>query len=113
MVQRAWVRKRPWGSRGGGFLRGGKCGFVNWVSKGDRRARTGMKMSAKIIDGKALSAALRDKVASDAMTLKQQGKPVRLVALLVGDNASAKLYAESQKKTCAQVGIEYELRTLP
>jgi len=70
-------------------------------------------MSAKIIDGKSLSAAIRHKVASDVAALKQQGKPVRLVAVLVGDDASAKVYAETQKRTCAQVGIEYELWPLP
>src|SRR3954468_4993554 len=70
-------------------------------------------MPAKIIDGKSLSTTIRDRVAAEVAALKQQNKPVRLVALLVGDNASAKLYAEHQKKTCAQVGIEYELRTLP
>src|SRR5947208_4370664 len=70
-------------------------------------------MPAQLIDGKSLSAKIRDQVAAEVASLKQQGKPVRLIALLVGDNPSAKVYAESQRKTCAQVGIEYELRTLP
>src|SRR4051812_15061156 len=70
-------------------------------------------MTAKIIDGKALSAAIRERVSSDVASLKQQGKPVRLVAVLVGDDASALVYAENQKRTCALVGIEYELQTLP
>src|SRR3954468_9329033 len=70
-------------------------------------------MPAKIIDGKSLSTTIRDRVAAEVAALKQQNKPVRLIALLVGDNASAKVYAENQRKTCAQVGIEYELRELP
>jgi methylenetetrahydrofolate dehydrogenase (NADP+)/methenyltetrahydrofolate cyclohydrolase len=70
-------------------------------------------MSAKIIDGKALSSAIREFVAAAVAALKKDGKPVRLVALLVGDNAAARVYAENQKKTCALVGIEYELRALP
>jgi methylenetetrahydrofolate dehydrogenase (NADP+)/methenyltetrahydrofolate cyclohydrolase len=73
----------------------------------------GESMPAKIIDGKSLSTVIRDRVAAEVAALKQQNKPVRLIALLVGDNSSAKLYAENQKKTCAQVGIEFELRTLP
>src|SRR6202000_886932 len=70
-------------------------------------------MTAKIIDGKALSATIRDKVAAEVAALKAAGKPVRLVAILVGDNSAAKVYAENQKRTCAQVGIDYELKELP
>lgn len=70
-------------------------------------------MPAKLIDGKSLSAAIREKVAAEVAALKSQHKPVRLVALLVGDNPAAQVYAENQKKTCAQAGIGYELRTLP
>jgi methylenetetrahydrofolate dehydrogenase (NADP+)/methenyltetrahydrofolate cyclohydrolase len=66
-----------------------------------------------LIDGKALSAKIRDQVAAGVSALKAQGKPVRLIAVLVGDNSAAQVYAENQKKTCAQVGIDYELRTLP
>ncbi len=70
-------------------------------------------MPAKLIDGKALSSAIREYVAAAVAALKKDGMPVRLVALLVGDNSAARVYAENQKKTCAQVGIDYELRTLP
>jgi methylenetetrahydrofolate dehydrogenase (NADP+)/methenyltetrahydrofolate cyclohydrolase len=70
-------------------------------------------MSAKIIDGKALSATIREKVKGEAAALKGTGNPVKLVALLVGDNEAAKVYAENQRKTCAQVGIDYALKTLP
>jgi len=69
-------------------------------------------MAAKIIDGKAIAAATRERVAAGVAELKAAGKPVRLVALMVGDNPAAKVYAENQTKTCAAVGIEYELRTL-
>jgi methylenetetrahydrofolate dehydrogenase (NADP+)/methenyltetrahydrofolate cyclohydrolase len=69
-------------------------------------------MSAKIIDGKALSAAIRESVKGEVAALKAAGKPVRLVALLVGENEAARVYAENQRKNCAQVGIEYELQTL-
>jgi methylenetetrahydrofolate dehydrogenase (NADP+)/methenyltetrahydrofolate cyclohydrolase len=70
-------------------------------------------MPARIIDGKALSAAIREKVKVEIAALKAAGKPVRLVAIMVGDNDAAKVYAENQRKTCAQVGIEYQLKTLP
>jgi methylenetetrahydrofolate dehydrogenase (NADP+)/methenyltetrahydrofolate cyclohydrolase len=68
---------------------------------------------AQLIDGKSLAAGIREKVAAEVKALAAQGKPVRLVAILVGENAAAQVYAENQKKTCAQVGIDYELRTMP
>lgn len=70
-------------------------------------------MPAKLIDGKSLSAKIRDQVAAGVAALKQLGKPVRLIALLVGENGAARVYAENQKKTCALLGIAYELRTFP
>jgi methylenetetrahydrofolate dehydrogenase (NADP+) / methenyltetrahydrofolate cyclohydrolase len=70
-------------------------------------------MPAQLIDGKLLSAKIRDQVAVEVAALKAQHKPVRLIAILVGDNPAAQVYAENQKKTCAHVGIDYELRTLP
>ena len=70
-------------------------------------------VAAIIIDGKALAGGIRGEVTRGVAALQGQGKPVRLVALLVGDNEAAKVYAENQRKTCAQVGIDYELKTLP
>ena len=70
-------------------------------------------MPAQLIDGKALSAALREQVAQEVAALAAQHKPVKLVAILVGDNPAAQVYAENQKRTCAQVGIAYELHNLP
>jgi methylenetetrahydrofolate dehydrogenase (NADP+) / methenyltetrahydrofolate cyclohydrolase len=70
-------------------------------------------MPAQLIDGKSLSSAIRDRVAAEVTALKTQNKPVRLVALLVGDNPAAQVYAGNQQKTCAQVGIDYRLHRLP
>lgn len=70
-------------------------------------------MAAKPIDGKALAAAMRQRVSEGVAQLKAAGKVVRLVAILVGDNPAAQVYAENQKKTCAQVGIDYRLHQLP
>jgi methylenetetrahydrofolate dehydrogenase (NADP+) / methenyltetrahydrofolate cyclohydrolase len=70
-------------------------------------------MPAKLIDGKSLSKAIRQRVAAEVTALKAAGKPVRLVALLVGENPAAQVYAGNQQRTCAELGIEYELRTMP
>ena len=66
-------------------------------------------MSATIIDGKALSATVREKLVA---RIKASGRPVRLDAVLVGNDRSAAIYAENQAKTCAAIGIDYRLHRL-
>ena len=65
---------------------------------------------ATIIDGKALAEKYRRDIASRAAAVKAFGGTVALDALLAdaGDNA-ARVYAENQGKTCAELGIEYRL----
>src|SRR5438105_800956 len=70
-------------------------------------------MPAQLIDGKTLSASIRNKVAAEIAQLKSNRMGVHLAAVLVGENPAAKVYAENQAKTCAQVGIEYSLLLLP
>jgi methylenetetrahydrofolate dehydrogenase (NADP+)/methenyltetrahydrofolate cyclohydrolase len=70
-------------------------------------------MAAKIIDGKLVAAGIREGVVREVAALKESGKAVRLVAVLVGENAAARVYAENQARTCAAVGIGYELLALP
>ena len=66
--------------------------------------------SATIIDGRLLAKKVREDV---ALRVKESSQPVRLDAILVGEDTSASLYAENQKRTCAKVGIEYVLHPLP
>ncbi len=65
---------------------------------------------ATVIDGKKLSEELRRSLADRVRTA---GRPVRLDAILVGDDRSSAIYAENQGKTCADVGIHYVLHRLP
>jgi len=67
-------------------------------------------MSAKIIDGKELSARVREDLVA---RIKAAGRPARLDAVLVGNDRAAAIYAENQAKTCAAVGIDYRLHRLP
>jgi methylenetetrahydrofolate dehydrogenase (NADP+)/methenyltetrahydrofolate cyclohydrolase len=67
-------------------------------------------MSARILDGKALSAEVRAQVRE---RIRASGRPARLDAVLVGNDAAAELYAQNQARTCAEVGIEYRLHRLP
>lgn len=67
-------------------------------------------MPAQLLDGKALASAVRALV-RDRVT--KSGRPVRLDAVLVGSDPAAELYAQSQARTCSEVGIEYRLHRLP
>jgi len=71
-------------------------------------------MTARIIDGKALAAHHRERLAERVAALRDAGMSVSLDAVLVdaGDSA-ARIYAANQARTCAAVGIDYRLHTLP
>lgn len=72
-------------------------------------------MTARIIDGKALAEQERRRIAQQAAELRAAGRPVRLDAVLVCGNgdAASRVYAENQRKMCAELGIDYTLHTLP
>lgn len=70
-------------------------------------------MAAKIIDGAAVAAEIRQQVASRIGELKARGRAVRLSAVLVGASPAGELYAQRQGEACKAVGIGYELHTLP
>ena len=67
-------------------------------------------MAAQVIDGRALAARVRADVTA---RIASSGRRARLDAVLVGDDRAAALYAESQARTCGEVGIDYHLHRLP
>lgn len=71
-------------------------------------------MTATLIDGKALAAAHRERIALRLAEARRLGRSARLDAVLVesGDNA-ARVYAENQRRTCETLGIRYRLHVLP
>ena len=68
---------------------------------------------ASIIDGAGLAKQIRESVKTRVAELATSGRRVHLVAILVGSTPAGELYAHRQKETCATVGIEYDLVTLP
>jgi len=70
-------------------------------------------MPAKIIDGSALAAAMKRKTRERVRALRERGKPVRLAALLVTHDAAGEMYADRQAKACREMGIDYDLISLP
>jgi methylenetetrahydrofolate dehydrogenase (NADP+)/methenyltetrahydrofolate cyclohydrolase len=68
---------------------------------------------AQIIDGAALASRIREEVKTRVAQFAERGRRVHLTAILVGSTPAGELYAQRQKETCATVGIDYELITLP
>jgi methylenetetrahydrofolate dehydrogenase (NADP+)/methenyltetrahydrofolate cyclohydrolase len=68
---------------------------------------------AQIIDGTAIAARTRAEVALRATALREMGKPVHLVALLIGATPAGELYARRQGEACQAVGIGYDLICMP
>lgn len=66
----------------------------------------------QIIDGKAISAQIKDEVKEKVAALKTEGKNVCLAVIQVGADPASSVYVGNKKKACAYVGIEslsYEL----
>ena len=70
-------------------------------------------MPALLIDGTAIAARTRAEVAVRTAALRALGKPVHLVALLIGGTPAGELYARRQGEACGAVGIGYELLCMP
>jgi methylenetetrahydrofolate dehydrogenase (NADP+)/methenyltetrahydrofolate cyclohydrolase len=70
-------------------------------------------MTARIIDGRALAATVKEDVAVRVRELAQRGRSVRLDAVLVGGGPSATIYARNQEKACRELGIEHVLHQRP
>jgi methylenetetrahydrofolate dehydrogenase (NADP+)/methenyltetrahydrofolate cyclohydrolase len=72
-------------------------------------------MAARTIDGRAIAEDVRRTVAARVADLRARGMAARLDAVLVasGPDDPSLVYAENQKSTCAELGIEYHLHRLP
>ena len=70
-------------------------------------------MTARIIDGKAISAQVREDVAERVRFLAKRHVQPGLAAVLVGDDAASKIYVASKQKACADVGMHSERVDLP
>ncbi len=71
-------------------------------------------MSAKIIDGKSIAAALRARVEEGVRELASAGGPTPgLAAVLIGDNPASETYVRMKRKKSAEVGIDSFAHSLP
>ncbi|MDF2568092.1 MAG: methenyltetrahydrofolate cyclohydrolase/5,10-methylenetetrahydrofolate dehydrogenase [Oscillospiraceae bacterium] len=63
---------------------------------------------AKIIDGKVVSTKVRQEVKEEVEKLNQQGINVGLAVVIVGKDPASRIYVNSKKKACAEIGIYSE-----
>lgn len=69
---------------------------------------------AKIIDGKAISAEIRDELKSrTAALLERTGVQPGLAVVLVGDDPASQIYVRNKQRACEQVGFRSEQVLLP
>ncbi len=67
---------------------------------------------AKLIDGKAISAQLKDELKEKVAQLSGMGKEITLAVIQVGADPASSVYVRNKKNACAYIGIEslsYEL----
>lgn len=71
-------------------------------------------MSARLIEGKVVAEAERGLITRRVAALREAGRRVRLDAVLAcsGGDAASRVYAEGQRKMCADLGIDYRLHEI-
>ena len=70
-------------------------------------------MAAQMLDGKAMSAELREELALRVQRLKGKGVTPGLAVILVGDDPASQIYVKNKELGCQQVGIHSVTIRLP
>ena len=65
------------------------------------------------IDGKSVSAKVKEEVAAEVEVLKKQGVCPGLAVVIVGDDPASRIYVNNKKKACQATGIYSEEYALP
>jgi len=68
---------------------------------------------AQIIDGKAISQQVKDRVGGEVAKLKQKGIIPGLAVIIVGADQASLVYVGSKKRACAALGMYSEEHALP
>lgn len=70
-------------------------------------------MAAQIIDGKAIAAKVRGRIAGQVEQLKAKGVTPGLAVVLVGDDPASRVYVGMKKKMCLELGMHSSDHELP
>lgn len=69
---------------------------------------------AKIIDGKAVSAQVKESIAQETAQIKEKyGVTIGLAVVIVGNNPASRIYVNNKKKACEALGFESFEYALP
>ena len=68
---------------------------------------------AKLIDGKVISAAVKNEVATEVAALKEKGVTPGLAVIIVGEDPASKVYVANKEKACEQLGMASFKYALP
>ena len=60
---------------------------------------------AQLIDGKAISAQIKEELKEDVAKMKARGREVTLAVILVGQDPASCVYVRNKKKACDYIGI--------
>lgn len=61
---------------------------------------------SNLINGKEISAQVKERIKGEVSELKEKGVHVGLAVVIVGNNAASRVYVNGKKKACELVGIE-------
>jgi len=71
-------------------------------------------MAARIIDGKAVAAAVRSRVAEEVTSFEAEyGRTPLLVTVIVGDDPASEVYVKGKHRACGEVGMRSLHHGLP
>lgn len=68
---------------------------------------------SRLIDGKVISAAVKERVKNEVSQLNEKGITVGLAVIIVGEDPASKIYVANKKKACEALGIVSEEYALP
>ncbi|WHH58995.1 bifunctional methylenetetrahydrofolate dehydrogenase/methenyltetrahydrofolate cyclohydrolase FolD [Petroclostridium sp. X23] len=70
-------------------------------------------MPAKVLSGKLLSARIKDELKHEVAQLESKGITPGLAVVIVGNDPASRVYVNSKKKACEEIGIYSEEYALP
>ena len=68
---------------------------------------------SNIIDGKAVSAQVKQRIKAETDKLREQGIEIGLAVVIVGDDPASKVYVRNKKRACEEVGFNSYEYALP
>jgi len=72
-----------------------------------------MENAYKLLDGRKIAADMHSEIAADVSSLADEGWPLKLVSISIGESDAAKLYVRNQSRTAKKTGIDFEERDYP